>query len=983
MATKQRVGILPLSALLVFVVVVMVVLWRTATRGPVHPAQEHLPPEPIPDTVVLSPDVRETPGGEPATTIRYRHPTASRVLVAGSWNHWDTNCTMSRFEAEWRLDMHRFKLPLGRYEFKFLPNGEWEPGANRVLFVSEHGLVERPPDIVFSARQETPTRIDVLFKREIARKSNLRLRLVPEHPVSEVKWVGDSRVRRRLGFDSAGEFVTFCMVESFYEISIPNSSRVAVAGSFNGWNGSGGNSRWLLEDKDDDNIWERVIKVEDLYGGVKAGAGPSFKFVVNGDRWLQPPADAPNAHDDGKGNTNLRLDPEQSRSATLQIHLDEPLPLSNACTIVFENLAERPVIRTVTPGAVLDSRASRKELGVSLDHSRGRTVYRLFAPRAKRVDLCLYDGPHHATTGTEAVPAPAEILPMQLDPSDSVWEREVAGLQIGQYYAFRVDGPRAGGEGFDPTAEVGDPYARAMAHACNNSIVIDPDATNDWFAGWSDDTYSAPAWQDAVIYELHIRDLTQDPSSNVPAGLRGTYQGLLASAGTGTGLDHLKALGVNMLELMPVSEFANGTNRYEWGYAPAFFFAPEASFAQDPLNGSQYYEFKHLVNELHKHGFGVILDVVYNHMGSINVFERIDRKYFFRLDAEFTHSNFSGCGNDVRTEAPMMRRLIIDNVLYWMKEFHIDGFRFDLAELIDMQTLMELRDAARAVNPNVLLISEPWSFRRDHKYDLTGTGWAAWNNEFRDTVKHFALGRGDRDKLKKAIRGSVDTWTADPMQSINYVESHDDKCLTDDLTSHPEGDGRVLNEVDAARHRIAATLLFTSLGIPMLSEGQEFMRSKRGIRNTYNKGDEVNALRWTDRDRPLAAETQQYYKDLLRLRRSPAGLALRWNKTVPDDYFRWIEPADARALGYEINGRFRYPGAGFVVLCNSADGPVDFDVVFASGRWRLIGDGRRLAAGGVPGSGQGIPVKGGRQLVRVPARTAHVFMGEQEPQHRE
>ena len=215
---------------------------------------------------------------------------------------------------------------------------------------------------------------------------------------------------------------------------------------------------------------------------------------------------------------------------------------------------------------------------------------------------------------------PQTVPPQAVHPlvaaEDGSWSVDVPGLIAGQAYAFRVDGPSGNAEGFDPETPVGDPWALAVAHAENHSLLVDPEAETEWFAGWTDQGFNTPAAEDLVIYETHVRDLTADDSSPVPQALKGTYQGVLASEGTGTGLDHIKAMGYNAIEFMPVQEFTNGTNRYDWGYGPSFYFAPEASYARDPMNGSQYYEFKHLVNELHARGFAVIIDVVYNHLGT-------------------------------------------------------------------------------------------------------------------------------------------------------------------------------------------------------------------------------------------------------------------------------------------------------------------------------------------------------------------------------
>jgi len=924
--------------------------------------------------VVLGPKKRAVPGKIRTATLFYEHPGVTNVTVSGSWDKWKTPRPMELRGRQWVFNVKDLSLPLGRYEFKFLPDGEWEPGANRALYVNDDGLLQRPLDIIFTARLEEPDRIDVVFKTlppgaaADAVPAGLQVRLSPHVPIENVSWVPGRGKREHFGYHVSGGFVTFCMDEMYYKVAVPRTARVTVAGTFNGWN-AGGMAPWVLKDEDDDGRWEGTFALP-----VTHEKDLQFKFVVNGKRWLMPPYGTPNVVEDEDGNRNLRIDRAISRSPALRITTQKPASLSTTYTLVVDGLGDRPAYHVLTPGDFVDKMVSREPMGATADPVRRETTYRLFAPRARSVDLCLYGGPVHTRGDSTPQPVrPSEIVSMTPDPVRGTWEAVLNGFHAGRYYSFRIDGPAGPGEGFNVREQVGDPYARAVAHAANNSIVIDPRATNRWFGGWTDTDYKPPAWEDVVIYEAHVRDLTIDASSGVPELLRGRYEGILASQGTGTGLDHLKKLGVNMIELLPVGEFENGEFEHNWGYSTAFFFAPEASYGRAPLEGSQYYEFKHLVNELHRRGFGVILDVVYNHIGGPNPFYLLDRKYYFRQDQDFKLTNFSGCGNDVRTEAPMMRRLIIDNVLYWMEEFHVDGFRFDLAELIDMETLMAVRNAARAANPNVLLISEPWSFRGDHKYDLTGTGWAAWNNEFRDAAKNFVRGHANRDDLKRAVRGSVEAWTVNPMQSVNYLESHDDMTLADELSSDPRHDARNMHAADAARNRLAATILFTSLGIPMLTEGQEFLRSKHGIHNSFASGDKVNAIRWGDRDLPEPAAALAYCAGMLHLRNSSPGAAFRWPaKEVPEGYYKWIEPRNGRSLGYIVNAGHGQRGGCFVVLLNAGPSPVTFRVPFPEGSWRLVADGRSVDVLGLQAEFEEDGVT--RPTIEVPAVSSRVFM---------
>jgi len=291
-----------------------------------------------------------------------------------------------------------------------------------------------------------------------------------------------------------------------------------------------------------------------------------------------------------------------------------------------------------------------------------------------------------------------------------------------------------------------------------------------------------------------------------------------------------------------------------------------------------------------------------------------------------------------------------------------------------MDTMLAIRDAARAINPRVLLISEPWSFRGENKHQLRGTGWSAWNNDFRYATKDFVMGRQfrNRDWLAKQILGSVETWTANPLQAVNEIERHDDMALADEFATRPNRDGRDLQANDVACNRLAATILFTSLGIPMIHEGQEFLRSKHGFSNTFDKGDEVNAVRWTDRERPLAAEALAYYTGLMRLRQSPKGAAFRVGQRPPPTYYQWLKPAHPAALGYIVNAPKIHDGAGFIVLLNSSAEPVNFQVPFPAGRWRLIGDGVQINPDGIAGA----PDFDGPRTVElpVPGIRAYIFM---------
>lgn len=920
----------------------------------------------------LRPNLTYVPGDTPTPWLRYQDPAARMVEICGSWDRWTVRHPLQLKGGLWTLDTRVLPGRYGQYNYKFIVNGEWEKGGDRVLFLNGEGVMEKPSEALFDATVEGRREIRVRFRDELPENLPLTVRLSDGTPVKEWALITTREKGSLQGYFISGNVITFVFDEKAYGRKLARSDKVVVAGNFTWWDGSGGaNQRWLLKPT---SAGTREMTTQ--LDGLRVPSGEAdllFRFVINEKEWLTPPEGAPNAVTDVNGIENLRVDAALLGGAKLRIETERPLDLSQPTAVIIEGAGPQPVWRLLTPGGVFDTFVSEKPLGALLDREHGCTTYRLFAPRASRVFLNLYEGPAFEVHK----PAykrldPAERYPMWKDEADGVWEISLLGLDAGRYYSFNLDGPMGNGEGFNVWANVGDPYARAVAHAENNAIVIDPDATNQWFGGWTDQDWRTPPPQDLLIYEAHVRDLTMHPSSGVPRDLAATFAGIPATEGSDTGLDHLKKLGINALELMPVNEFNNGTRDYSWGYSTVYFFAPEASYGRAPLTGSQYYEFKQMVNDLHSQGIAVILDLVYNHVGYPNLFALIDKKYYFRLGPDFEYSNYSKCGNDVRTENPMVRRFIVDNIVYWMKEHHVDGFRLDLAELIDMDTMYAIAEAARRVNPNVILISEPWSLRGENKYQLRGSAWTAWNNEFRYAAKDFALGRHNRDWLQKKIVGSVDTWAAHPMQSINYIESHDDMALVDEFSSRPDKDGRNLEARDVAANRLAATVVFTSLGIPMINAGQEFLRSKRGISNTFDRGDDVNAVRWTDRDRPMAAETLAYYRGLLQLRRSPEGATFRVTSRPPAGYYRWIMPDHPQTLGYIVNAPKRHEGSGFIVLLNAGSEPVSFEVPFPLGRWRLISDGIRLDLKGLPDTS----IREGDQTytVTAPAQRALMFM---------
>lgn len=936
------------------------------SKRPPEKTAERVPPKAPSDMdIILSDSTRVQPGKVATSWLYYRDRDANKVQVSGAWDGWQDKTEMQPVgNGVWAMYIGGVDAPFGRYEFKFIVNETWEGGANRLLTLNEEGQMEKPPEVIAQTLIRDPHTLRVQLYREPRNRSEVEVALDPPLGNLDLEWYSPNLKETTSGYQVTGKDVEFVFDPDTYGMNTSEILTAVVSGTFSNWNPDTVDYRLKRQA---DGTWRARTPYTSLDRNTIEGP-IMFKFVINGE-WKNPPASAPNTMlEPGTPHMNLTLPRPGDARPELRITTEEPIDLRRPPALIVNGLHTSALKVRPTPGKILDTLDSDQPVGVTLDRENQQTTYRLFAPRATSVHIGLFDGPYHTLEdGTRVKPAERLLMTRR---DDGTWEYRVNGLQIGQYYAFQVEGRHGEGEGFNGNVWIGDPYAKAVSLAEGNSIVMDLNAQ-------AVNPLPRPrvAWEDMVIYETHIRHLTQHPSSGVPEDLRGTYPGLLATRGTGTGIDHLKSLGVNVVQFLPIHEFNNGFGRrHDWGYATCFFFAPESSYATDPLNGSQVAEFKQLVDELHQEGFAVFLDVVYNHIGGVNIFNQIDRKYYFRLNPDLTKQNFSGCGNDTASERPMFRKLIKDSVLFWVEEYGIDGFRFDLAELIDDETLSQIEAEIREKHPHVVLHSEPWSFRGHHKDFLGPTSWGGWNDQFREPAKRFVTGRGDVTNMKKAIRGSVESWTTHPLQSVNYMESHDDLSLTDELSNNPGNDGRELSYRDERIHKLASTMIFSSLGTPMITEGQAYLRSKHGIRNTYNQGDRINSLRWEERGRPYAAEVLNYYKEMIDFRLSEAGRALRVPPGNPPslDYVRFMDPGDGTSLGWLVNGNAERPNVPAVlVLMNAGTDPAAFDVDLPRGAWRQIGNGNTVQADGIDGT-RFIP--GGRKLtVSVPPQTALLF----------
>ncbi len=511
------------------------------------------------------------------------------------------------------------------------------------------------------------------------------------------------------------------------------------------------------------------------------------------------------------------------------------------------------VLEKEHPKIDLDSFFSTKKLGSFI--VEGKTVFRIFTPNAKKVVLCTFEKPEYES-GKEHE--------LQQD-ANGVWEVKLEGNLNGTYYGYKVFHEDRSDE--ENNVLCIDPYAKAVT---TFNTYRNPRKSIVWEKefDWEGDQWIQRDWRDLVIYEMHIRDMTKHKSSG--AEKPGTYLGLVEEGNTG-GIDYINSLGVNTVELLPAQEFGNieipfedslsgkynTWNPYErnhWGYMTAAYFAPEAYYSEnwDTLKWNEWMgksckqvnDFKQMVKSFHKKGIAVMMDVVYNHLSEYEVgnLKQIDKEYYFRLDKNGNFIAQSFCGNDLKTERPMMRRLIVESILYWMTEYHVDGFRFDLGKLIDWETVEEIIREAKKINPNVVFVCEPWGGGYDPQ-GFSQRGWGAWNDQIRNGIKGenpktglgwiFGkwYGNNDIERIKSYVNGtlSVDEFGLFEKKehAVNYLASHDGYTLGDfirigtgsvkpdevikDLTANMK-----LTPLQLKHNKLAALFLLTSQGMTMI-----------------------------------------------------------------------------------------------------------------------------------------------------------------------
>jgi|GEM_PF-646355 len=556
-----------------------------------------------------------------------------------------------------------------------------------------------------------------------------------------------------------------------------------------------------------------------------------------------------------------------------------------------ETLTRNVTVTSKETPARVQAKASKLKMGANYYADSNSTTFAINAPRATSVKLALFETVEDKN-GKE--------FDMKKN-ADGVWYLAFNQKLVGKFYGFKLDGPKEDGNRFNSEALVSDPYAYANIGSYGKSIVID----NNY--NWTDSSFKTPGAKDIIVYEMHVKDYTAHQSSGVSPEIMGKYLGLLEGQTSDKVLGNLKELGVNAVELLPVHEFDNkaspsGVNH--WGYMTTHFAAPESSYATDD-RGRQVTEMKKLINGLHKNGIAVILDVVYNHTAEGNEqgptfnFRGIDNRDYYRLCSNPNfYWNGTGCGNEFRTDSVLGRRYVLDTLMHWVNEYHVDGFRFDLATIIDKDTMMAINNS---LPKNVLLIAEPWAadWNRNQwaKADFRNTRWAKWNDDFKNNVKNFIMGRGNRDNMMTVICGTCYWWAAKPTETVNFVECHDNATMMDFCGNNSK------------IAMLGGLVVLTSQGIPMLHEGQEFLKNKFGNDNSYDQDNDVNYIDWGLKAKNKAAF--DFFAGLVKIRKTFPQF--RNDQPLNEKQIKWILVENQNGLGYQLFGK----ECDIIVLLNS------------------------------------------------------------------
>lgn len=614
------------------------------------------------------------------------------------------------------------------------------------------------------------------------------------------------------------------------------------------------------------------------------------------------------------------------------------------------------------------------EADLGMKYSASGTTVNVWAPTADQLKLRIYE----QGLGGQAI----EEYEMEQS-EDGLWSSDLSGDYDGRYYTMQAS---FGGKWL---AEVAEPYARAVGANGHRAMIIDLDKTDP--VGWSEDRRPPLATaNDIIIYELHVRDISIDEQSGITH--KGKFLGLSESGTTGpagvmTGLDHIADLGVTHVHILPAFDFRSldetklDNGKYNWGYDPQNYNVPEGSYSTDPTDGAvRIREFKTMVKALHDKGIRVILDVVYNHTGATedSNFNQLVPGYYYRQNEEGGWSDAAACGNETASERAMMRKFIVESVAYWAEEYHMDGFRFDLMGIHDIETMNAVSERLKEIDPSIFVYGEGWtagssplpdSLRALKANTAELDNIAVFSDELRDALKGhwyeekdqgFVSGKEGRDESIKfgivaathhpeidydSVNYSKSAWAAEPTQTINYVSCHDNHTLWDKLVlTNPGADEEELIRM----HKLAETVVLTSQGISFLHAGADFLRSKQGVENSYESPDSINVIDWSRKAK--YKEVHQYYKELIQLRKNHPAFRMPTSEMIRE-HLSFLEAEEDNMVAFTISNNANGDVWSEILVAHNGNKEAK-SIGLPSGDWTVVLEGHTIDEAGLRTHGQ-------------------------------
>ena len=888
------------------------------------------------EAIAVSPVVTDT-------TVRFAYlaTDAEAVYVAGTFNDWSTTATPMTKNAYgiWQATVEN--VAPGIHQYKFYADGQWvlDP-ANSWVAESESG--QNSAFLISDASQDTNrVTIRVHYTRTDKNYTNWNAYVWTDtwskqydftvnDNVADTVIEVDGRATQSVSFKVRKSVGTnkWAAEEAEVRVNLAN----IVSGTIDVYTGGGSTNQVLGGDVVYDN---KITSVQLNYDNntvtvqtYQQAANPATAFSI---------VNTQDADDD----IAITLDEDASSGSSYVFQVSETLDLVTLYRykIVFgeqKNENFHAVQYDIGISNVYASDKFAEEFTYTdIDRELGATwtsqstTFKVWAPTAEAVSVNLY------TSGTKGTDDLEKTVAMTRG-EKGIWSVTVEGNLHGKYYTYavKVDGKNV---------EAVDPYARTTGVNGDRGMVINLDST-DPKDGWTELANKPASYMDAVIYELHVRDFSIDDSSgmvNKGKFLALTETGTTTANGTATGLDYLKDLGITHLHLLPIYDYASVDEsaldepQFNWGYDPQNYNVPEGSYSTDPYNGAiRVAEMKEMVDTLHENGIGVIMDVVYNHVYDANTFcyNNIVPSYFSRVN-----SNRSGCGNDTASEREMVRKYIVESVLYWAEEYHLDGFRFDLVGLIDVQTINQIVTEVHKVRPDIIFYGEGWDM--DGTNREPGTEMAKQGNAsktpgfsyFSDSMRNNLGGNNGHSTgfASGANNGATSTiaadwmakpwWTSNPNQVVQYASCHDNYTLVDKIilsTGKSKLDSTVIR-----MNNLAAAFYMTAQGIPFIHAGEELLREKlqeNGGRceNSYNASDFVNHIEWSNLEKDEYAAVSAYYKGLIAFRK--AHPALRYDTAALIQKNVKNRLTTAGALAFQIDGNAAGDDDLYVIFNSSA-----------------------------------------------------------------